>query len=997
MRSSSSWRKEVDDPTVDIFGNKKRGGGGDPVKNERGLIVPNASASARYQALRENLANKSSTSSINTSSINFGDGSSHSTTTKVREKTADELFREDLYKQIEEQKKAKYMAKLQEMEAERAEQERVKREIAALRAKHAAEMEHEQGDGAGFLRFSNSHSHIPPTSKPSMHSMAANVVPKVMLPPKPKEPVLASAMAPTSNIPTKLPTFGMSGESKESLKDLKPSPLSAFKQMETEKVSLSRLTELVQAMKPMTPHIPTPTTSTIPPPTTTSVGNRDSKSMELLQRQVIEQELELKRMRLQMLEQQNDQKTTLQYLLKLQTDFTEKLQQSNHQNAANIRRPLSGFTNITRAPPTPDIHPHSDLSLRELEMLRQIRKRSALHAINTVNTVDVHDPVHPKPVGISRVDSPLQSYDADHFARGTPGISRAISPPNALNALNADNIRASVISQSALNQIRQPISSYLSQQPVDCVKAVKQETSVPATPNVLKPSSYIASPGNAVIPRQSQVDLRSPPIQSTYIQNHQHLMQHNPATSVPQSRIPSQDSSPVRNPVQSQRNTDCNGFQQPQNGYHPAKYQNPQSQGTPSSSGRDHQSPPRNQRTQVSSRDTSRCATPQTFQVHSARPLQSQYTSPRRAQPQPSQEQKEESFILEDTTSDPQVTGRVVNELPNESSFLLCSDDEETESKMPKKHDDKMNVLNSSTQFELSSRPTTAIPADVIRQFGDRIASKPLDEDQRENGVRCSNNSNLSNLSYSLFQDPNEMDTEQDDPFAVHVVVEDSVHSVQSMQCRSPPMDCNQVNDSVLTVHEVTRIDTDNTDDDADMEQEPKVDALDDALKVNQEIIIKKGEDEWKQISEIDRDNVASLRDAFAELSKDDNDGNQQMSSLKTKEETQMTSETAATQKKEDFVVKQAECKEQDEESEMEYEEDFEEPEVEMGKGETGRAVFRLPELDSSINNFQSKVYSVYSSFDDTMMTNSVASSSDLSRGYETAQQQQIACNTICE
>merc|ERR1712066_754897 len=79
----------------------------------------------------------------------------------------------------------------------------------------------------------------------------------------------------------------------------------------------------------------------------------------------------------------------------------------------------------------------------------------------------------------------------------------------------------------------------------------------------------------------------------------------------------------------------------------------------------------------------------------------------------------------------------------------------------------------------------------------------------------------------------------------------------------------------------------------------------------------------------------------------------------------------------EEFVVQHAECKEQDEESEVEYEEDFEEEESDLKKGK-GHGIIRIPELDSSINNFQSKIYSVYSSFDDTMMTTSVASSSDL-------------------
>ena len=43
MRPSSLWRKRHEDRSVDIFGNKRRGGGGDPVRRNGGHIVSNLS------------------------------------------------------------------------------------------------------------------------------------------------------------------------------------------------------------------------------------------------------------------------------------------------------------------------------------------------------------------------------------------------------------------------------------------------------------------------------------------------------------------------------------------------------------------------------------------------------------------------------------------------------------------------------------------------------------------------------------------------------------------------------------------------------------------------------------------------------------------------------------------------------------------------------------------------------------------------------------------
>merc|ERR1712129_188400 len=57
------------------------------------------------------------------------------------------------------------------------------------------------------------------------------------------------------------------------------------------------------------------------------------------------------------------------------------------------------------------------------------------------------------------------------------------------------------------------------------------------------------------------------------------------------------------------------------------------------------------------------------------------------------------------------------------------------------------------------------------------------------------------------------------------------------------------------------------------------------------------------------------------------------------------------------------------------------------------REQVRIPDLNASMNNFQSKIYSVYSSFDDTLMTTSVASTSDFSHKSP----QRKRCESIIE
>merc|ERR1712013_751761 len=150
---------------------------------------------------------------------------------------------------------------------------------------------------------------------------------------------------------------------------------------------------------------------------------------------------------------------------------------------------------------------------------------------------------------------------------------------------------------------------------------------------------------------------------------------------------------------------------------------------------------------------------------------------------------------------------------------------------------------------------------------------------------------------------------------------------------------------------------------------------------------------------------MASLRDAFdamdddvSALCEDDEDGDGDSEEDDAIDERVPIPSPNTSRNRSIFVVKHKDADgdaqtEIETEAKAEDEEDFEvemetEMEPEMASSSNckvsppckarAREILRIPDVDASINNFQSKVYSVYSSFDDTLMTHSVASSSDL-------------------
>eukprot|EP01084_Bolivina_argentea_P215949 366751_1 len=128
-------------------------------------------------------------------------------------------------------------------------------------------------------------------------------------------------------------------------------------------------------------------------------------------------------------------------------------------------------------------------------------------------------------------------------------------------------------------------------------------------------------------------------------------------------------------------------------------------------------------------------------------------------------------------------------------------------------------------------------------------------------------------------------------------------------------------------------------------------------------------DDELKQISDIDINSVESVRQCSVYSEKiDDN----------IPIETPNTSMTQET-----FVVKYAQSKQNEEENESE---------IQLNDKDK-KDISILPELDASINNFKSIVYSVYSSIDDTLKTNSDMNTSDVSNGTP----RKVTCNIIIE
>eukprot|EP01084_Bolivina_argentea_P215951 366755_1 len=138
MRPSSNWRKRIDDG-IDIFGNKKRGGGGDPVRTNADAKVFNASITKnnKYKLLSQNI-NQSMAPHLK-SSIDLSYPEPPTNKTKLK-KYADELFRQQLEQQIADKKTQKYLQKMQEIEQEKYFQAIYEKELEDLHSKHANKM-----------------------------------------------------------------------------------------------------------------------------------------------------------------------------------------------------------------------------------------------------------------------------------------------------------------------------------------------------------------------------------------------------------------------------------------------------------------------------------------------------------------------------------------------------------------------------------------------------------------------------------------------------------------------------------------------------------------------------------------------------------------------------------------------------------------------------------------------------------------------------------------
>merc|ERR1712079_514409 len=167
--------------------------------------------------------------------------------------------------------------------------------------------------------------------------------------------------------------------------------------------------------------------------------------------------------------------------------------------------------------------------------------------------------------------------------------------------------------------------------------------------------------------------------------------------------------------------------------------------------------------------------------------------------------------------------------------------------------------------------------------------------------------------------------------------------------------------DDAFDVHVVDKNENENIDTKLDADEEDEEQLIE---VVDDEKSDEMGE--WKQISEFDRNNVQNLREAFDELLKDDD--------IPADDKAQ-----AVGQNDNEKDEQQNEQKEDEDDNGSEYADDFEAEISEMeiieqelqekvdkkvnNNNDGERDHVRLPDLDASINEFQSKVFSVYSSF----------------------------------
>jgi len=789
MKPSSNWRRR-NDGALDIFGNRKRGGCGEPVRKKINVSQSqNLCTSVTNRAFLPPHAFSGVTPHLRASVDQFvppshavdNDNNNNKPNDPVTD-VANKLFREQLDQQIAEHKQLKFLQKMQAMEEEKWLEQKVEKERQELQNKLKASLEQESD--FGFLRNSNfknsyAHAHVP-TPKLSVNNIGV-------------------------------------------------SDLEERKQTDTETENQMLVNPSVPSISVAVPPLPLPSivSPSVSVATDAKLTPQHLKQLQIQldeeklawKQKLSEQELEIKRLKLQMLEQQNDQKTTLQYLLKIQTDFSQQIYSANQANNLNLRRPLSG---IPTALASGGNHEKLDTP------------RHQLQHVNVSQSVSV-SPTVPR----------------EQYAQFAAGAQSTIKLPAVVHA-----------------QLPQPLS---------------HDHKMPLTQN----TSYTTTP---VVQKQQQQQQ-----QNTFASVTPTLPAKLPAIpTAPNSNYWMMNVSQHYEPVTSQLNT-----------------------------ARTSSSP-------------------------------SQYVSPS----QFIDDQKQESFLLhaEEEEDDEHEEEVVLEEKPlgallhNESSFLLVTDGEQTEMEQSSTDDDddddydkdedenKNNIcaqLSSSTQFKLSSRPTTAVPiaafaADENETTSEAhvpttVQSPPTSPGQRSNG------------SYSSFGDHDIQydadDPIRDDTFTIHVVVDDK-HDNKHADVDTPP-DANES--------------------ECDREAEH--------------------EERWKQISDVDRSNVQSVRSALVQMSVDENKAKAKAEHLQNAQDTGDHSDSEL------FVV-QYEHHESPQDD-ARHADAVAEPESDRTTKKTKttqRDILRLPELDASINNFASKVYDVYSSFDESLMASSVVSTKDLSR-----------------
>ena len=133
MRASSLWRTKIDDG-LDIFGNPKRGGGGEPyikptIKRDNNVSIDDENF---WKKLNDNAGNNVSTIDLIEETL----GKSINNISVNDRKSKNEIFRMELDKQIEMKKKQKMMEKQREIEYERREEQRILNDLNQIKSQN---------------------------------------------------------------------------------------------------------------------------------------------------------------------------------------------------------------------------------------------------------------------------------------------------------------------------------------------------------------------------------------------------------------------------------------------------------------------------------------------------------------------------------------------------------------------------------------------------------------------------------------------------------------------------------------------------------------------------------------------------------------------------------------------------------------------------------------------------------------------------------------------